>query len=124
MLARTLFLGCAALALFAGVIRAQPAAEPADPRALIASKIPGVRAEDLRVTPVPGLYELTRGTEIAYVTADGKYALSGDLIELSHNDNLTETHRRDLRAKLIAAIPESEMLVFGPRDPKYTVTVF
>ncbi|HEV7445308.1 MAG TPA: DsbC family protein [Steroidobacteraceae bacterium] len=124
MLTRIFSSGCAAL-LLAGVIHAQPPAEqPADPRAQIASKIPGVHAEDLRPTPVPGIYELTRGTEIAYVTADGKYAISGDLIELARNDNLTETHRRDVRAKLLGAIPESEMLVFGPRDPKYTVTVF
>jgi thiol:disulfide interchange protein DsbC len=67
---------------------------------------------------------LTRGADIAYVTADGKFAFSGDLLSLANNDNLTETHRRDVRLKLIDAIPESEMLVFGPRDPKYTVTVF
>jgi thiol:disulfide interchange protein DsbC len=96
----------------------------ADPRAQIASKIPGTRAEDLRPTPISGIYELTRGTEIAYVTTDGKYAISGDLIDLAANDNLTETRRRDMRAKLIGAIPENQMLVFGPRDPKYTVTVF
>lgn len=100
------------------------AEQPADPRALIASRIPGTRVEDVRPTPVTGLYEVIRGADIAYVTADGKYALSGDLIELAKNDNLTETRRRDVRAKLINAIPESEMLVFGPRDPKYTVTVF
>jgi len=124
MLARIFSFGCT-LALLAGVIHAQPPAQqPADPRAEIAGKIPGTRAVDLHPTPVSGLYELTRGTEIAYVTADGKYALSGDLIELASNDNLTETHRRDIRAKLIGAIPESEMVVFGPRDPKYTVTVF
>jgi thiol:disulfide interchange protein DsbC len=58
------------------------------------------------------------------VTSDGKYAINGDLYDLSANDNLTEQHRRDMRAKLIGAIPESEMVVFGPRDPKYTVTVF
>ena len=101
-----------------------PPAAAADPRAEIARKIPGVRAEDLRSTPIAGIYELTRGTEIAYVTTDGKYAISGDLIDLTKNDNLTEARRRDTRAKLIGAIPESEMLVFGPRDPKYTVTVF
>jgi thiol:disulfide interchange protein DsbC len=124
MLTRIFSFGCT-LALLAGVIYAQPPAQqPADPRAEIAGKIPGTRAEDLHPTPVSGLYELTRGTEIAYVTADGKYAFSGDLIELASNDNLTETHRRDIRAKLIGAIPESEMVVFGPRDPKYTVTVF
>jgi thiol:disulfide interchange protein DsbC len=103
----------------------QQAATPqADPRAEIAAHIPGARADELRATPVPGIYELTRGTEIAYVTVDGKYAFSGDLYELSSNNNLTEQHRRELRVKRMAAFPESEMLIFGPRSPKYTVTVF
>ncbi|MBS0418478.1 MAG: DsbC family protein [Proteobacteria bacterium] len=95
-----------------------------DPRAVIAKQFPGTRVEDIRPTPVAGLYELSHGPEIVYVTADGKYALNGDLLDTSNNDNLTEAHRRAARAKLINAIPESEMLVFGPRDPKYTVTVF
>jgi thiol:disulfide interchange protein DsbC len=96
----------------------------ADPRAEVASHISGARPEELRATPVPGVWELTRGFDIAYVTADGKYALTGDLVDLATNDNLTETRRRELRAKAIAAFPETEMLVFGPKDPKYTVTVF
>jgi thiol:disulfide interchange protein DsbC len=104
----------------------QPAstAPKADPRAEIASKIPGARPDDLRASPIPGIYELTRGAEIAYVTSDGKYVINGDLYDIAANDNLTEQHRRDTRVKLIAAIPESEMLIFGPKDPKYTVTVF
>jgi thiol:disulfide interchange protein DsbC len=107
--------------LLAGASRAQ---QPADPRPLIVSKFPGTRVEDVRPTPIAGIYELIRGADIAYVTADGQYAFSGDLIELAKNDNLTETRRRDTRVKLIGAIPESDMLVFGPREPKYTVTVF
>jgi thiol:disulfide interchange protein DsbC len=105
----------------------QPQAQPqagADPRADVASRIPGTRAEQLRATPVQGIYELTRGAEIAYVTADGKYAITGDLYDLGANDDLTETHRREVRARLIAAFPQSDMLIFGPKDPKYTVTVF
>jgi len=104
--------------------QSQPPPPKADPRAAIASHIPGTRPDDLRPSPIPGLYELTRGTDIAYVTADGKYALTGDLYDLGSNDNLTEQHRRDLRVKAIAAVPESEMLIFGPTDPKYTITVF
>jgi thiol:disulfide interchange protein DsbC len=98
--------------------------ETPDPRSDIASKIPGVRAEELRPSPIAGMYELTQGTDIAYVSSDGKYAINGDLIDLAKNDNLTESRRRDARAKLIGAIPETQMVVFGPRDPKYTVTVF
>src|SRR5262249_43541073 len=101
----------------------QPAASP-DPRAQIVGKIPGTRVEDLRPTPIPGIYELVHGVDIAYVTADAKYAISGDLIDLAANDNLTEQHRREARAKLIGAIPDSDMVIFGPRSPKYTVTVF
>ena len=85
MLARIYVLGCA-LALLAGVTRAQDqnaAQPPADLRAQIASKIPGTRAEDLHPTPVAGIYELTRGTDIAYVTVDGKYAISGNQLTLT-----------------------------------------
>ena len=115
MLARALL----SILLIASVAQAED-----DPRAVIAKQFPGTRAEDVRPTPVAGLYELTHGTEIVYVTADGKYALNGDLLNLANNDNITESHRQAARAKLISEVPESEMLVFGPQTPKYTVTVF
>src|SRR6187399_550985 len=83
-----------------------------DPRAVIAKQFPGTRVEDIRPTPVAGLFELTHGAEIIYVTTDGKYALNGDLINIdNNNDNLTEGRRRAVRAKLINAIPDSETLV-------------
>jgi thiol:disulfide interchange protein DsbC len=97
---------------------------PVDARVEIAKKIPGARADDLRSTPIPGVYEYTHGTEIVYVTADGKYAISGDLYDLKSNENLTEAHRREVRLKLLATFPEDQMLIFSPKDPKYTVTVF
>jgi thiol:disulfide interchange protein DsbC len=106
---------------FAAAVHAD---QTSDPRADIASKIPGVRAEDLRPSPISGMYELTQGADIAYVSSDGKYAINGDLIDLAKNDNLTESRRRDSRAKMIDSIPETQMVVFGPKDPKYTVTVF
>jgi len=113
-----------ALCAAAQLLAAQEPAPQADPRAAIAAHIPGARADELRASPVPGVYELARGSDIVYVTTDGKYAFSGDLYELASSNNLTEQHRRELRVKRIAAFPESEMLVFGPPAPKYTVTVF
>ncbi|MGO9803194.1 MAG: DsbC family protein [Steroidobacteraceae bacterium] len=112
-----------ALCAVAGNVPAQQTPPPADPRAALATQI-GAHADELRPTPISGVYELTRGSDIAYVSADGKYAFTGDLIELNGSNNLTEQHRRELRLKAIAAFPESEMLVFGPKEPKYTVTVF
>lgn len=126
MIANRLLLLLALCGAAAG-LPAQPAAAPtpkADPRAEVAAHIPGARPEELRATAVPGVWELTRGADIVYVTGDGKYAFTGDLVELANNNNLTEQHRRELRVKAIGNFPESEMLIFGPKDPKYTVTVF
>jgi thiol:disulfide interchange protein DsbC len=96
-----------------------------DPRAEIAAKIPGgAKAEELKESPIPGVYELARGTDIAYVSADGKYAIAGDLYEMESSTNLTEKSRRSERVKLLASMPESQMVVFAPKDTKYTVSVF
>lgn len=103
----------------------QPLAPPkGDALTEVASHIPGARPDQLRVSPIQGIYEFTRGAEIAYVTSDGKYAIAGDLYDLTANDDLTEVHRREVRQHLISAVPETDMVIFGPKDPKYTVTVF
>jgi len=101
-----------------------PTATAPDPRIAIAAKMAGVKPEDLHATPVPGVYELLRAGDAAYVSADGKYAIIGDLYETGSNNDLTEVRRRDLRLKLLAAIPETQMVVFGPQNPKHTITVF
>jgi thiol:disulfide interchange protein DsbC len=103
---------------------ADPPVAAADPRIELAKKIPGTTPDELHASPIPGIWELVRGTDVAYVTSDGKYAISGDLYDLAKNDNLTEVRRRDIRRQLLASVPESDMVIFGPRDPKYTVTVF
>ena len=105
------------------VVAAQPESPP-DPRAAIATKIPGTKAEDLHTSPIPGVYELMRGTDAAYVSSDGKYAIVGDLYDLGSNDNLTEARRRDARLKLLATVPESQMVIFGAKEARHTITVF
>ncbi len=89
-----------------------------------ATRIPGVKKEDIRPTPVAGVFEVRRGADIVYMSGDGQYVFTGDLYNVSTKNNLTEAHRRLLRQKLIEAIPESQMVIFSPPQPKYTVTVF
>ncbi|HEY4339349.1 MAG TPA: DsbC family protein [Steroidobacteraceae bacterium] len=108
---------------------ATPAATPSavtavDPRVAIAAKMQGVKPEDLHATPIPGMYELLRGSDAAYVSPDGKYAILGDLYETGTNNDLTENRRRDQRLKMLAAIPEAQMVIFGPENAKHTITVF
>jgi thiol:disulfide interchange protein DsbC len=108
---------------FSSLAMAEPAA---DPRAALAKQLPGAKPDDLRPSPIPGIWEWARGGDIAYVSSDGKYAIDGDLYDLAKKDDLTEAHRREVRSRVLAEIPESDMLVFSPpaKDVKYTVTVF
>jgi thiol:disulfide interchange protein DsbC len=112
---------------------AAPAAKAAAPvpagdaRIALAAKIPGAKAEDLRPTPVPGVFELVHDSDISYVTEDARYVFSGDLYQITGKGdfpNLSEVRRRELRLAALAAMPESNMLVYGPADAKHTVTVF
>jgi len=79
---------------------------------------------DLKPSPIPGLYEMVFGTRIAYVSADGRYMLTGDLIDLDSRRNLTTTRRGVLVLKSIDAMGEANMIILGPAKPKRTLTVF
>ena len=108
----------------AGAAAPSSTSSKADPRASIVKKIDGLKLEDVRMTPVTGIYEITRGSEISYTSIDGRYVIIGDMIDLDSDANLTENRRRTIRNRLIESVPESEMLVFSPKDPKNTITVF
>jgi len=99
----------------------------ADPRVQLAAKIPGSKPEDFRATPVAGIFELTHGSDISYVSADAKYVFSGDLYRVAAKGdfpNLSEGRRRELRLAKLGEVPESQMLVFGPEKASHTITVF
>jgi thiol:disulfide interchange protein DsbC len=58
------------------------------------------------------------------VSSDGRYAIVGDMIDLDSDANLSENRRRGIRQRLIETVPENEMVLFSPKNPKYTITVF
>ncbi len=99
--------------------------EPAaDPRAAIAAKFPEIAPEKIVPSPVQGLYEVRIGSKIAYVSADGRYLLQGEIIDLSTDRNLTESRREGLRRDVLGGMSEADMIVFSPPKPTSTITVF
>ncbi len=97
---------------------------PPEVRARVVARLPGATPNDVAASPVPGLYEVTMGGLIAYVSEDGKYLLSGNVYDLDTQTNLTASRRTAVRAKALATASESQMIVFGPPNSKMTVTVF
>lgn len=99
-------------------------AETSDARSAIASKFPGVKAEDVRKSPIDGMYEVRMGADTAYVSADGRYVISGDLYEIDSRINLTEQGRSKARSSALAKLDERDTIVFAPASAKHTITVF
>jgi thiol:disulfide interchange protein DsbC len=90
----------------------------------VVSKLHDASPADVTASPIPGLYEVTMGSLIAYVSADGKYLLSGNVYDLDTQTNLTASKRNSARAKALASVREDQMIIFSPAKPKMTVTVF
>lgn len=78
-------------------------------------------------SPLKGFYQVNlSGGNMLYVTKDGRHFIAGDLYQVTSGDlvNLTTTGRNVRRKEMIAAIDESEMLIFAPAKIKASVTVF
>ena len=116
----------AALGLAAALaaLAADPKPDPkADPRAAIAKKLE-VPVDAVRPSVVAGLYEVAHGGEVLYVTGDGRYAFTGDLYETDKGKNLTEQRRSETRLAALKTVADEEAIIFSPKTPRYTVTVF
>lgn len=90
----------------------------------IVQQIPQLKAEDVRSTPIPGIYEVTVGPVVLYVSADGRYVIRGNLFDIKEDINLTEQRQRKARKDVLATLTEDELISFGPEDAKHVITVF
>jgi thiol:disulfide interchange protein DsbC len=116
----------AALAVFAvaPAIAEEVDAELEQVRQKVNEMFQVINPEDVTPSPIDGWYTIHRGAVIAYVSADGRYLLQGDMIDLDQNVNLSDAIRNDSRRALMSAIPDEEVIAFSPTEVKYSVTVF
>lgn len=86
--------------------------------------IPGVTPEQIRKTPIEGLYEVTVGPRVIYVTADGRYVIQGELLDLVDRVNLTEPAVKRARLTALEELGLDNMIVFPAKQPTHWITVF
>jgi len=92
----------------------------------LAKTLVGVEASGIADSPLPGMYEVAVGSNVAYVTSDGRFLLQGDLYDLNTNENMTETRRARERVNMLAGVDAADMIVFSPKseDVEHTITIF
>jgi thiol:disulfide interchange protein DsbC len=86
--------------------------------------IPGSTPDSVAESVIPGLYQVSYGPDVIYITKDGHYVLQGDLVDTGTRENLTEAVRSVARLKLINGVDQKSMIVFAPKEVRHTVTVF
>ncbi len=101
------------------------AAPEDDIRAALTRVVPNIQIDKISPSPVDGLYEVLVGTQLMYVTGDGRYYVDGRIVDLKTREDLTEPRLSGARKKLVDGVGESEMVVFEPSaKAQHTVTVF
>lgn len=111
-----------------GLLFSLSAAAADAPEALmeqLKSLVPGQIPDSVTETPVSGVYEVAYGPQVFYFSADGRYLLRGEMVDLKAGLNLTEQRKGSARLEAIEAIGEKSMLVYAPKgEARHTITVF
>jgi thiol:disulfide interchange protein DsbC len=92
--------------------------------AAVQKMIPDIPLEAIQPSPLPGLFQVMVPPQMFYVSADGRYAFDGDMIDLQTGVNVSDALRGKMRAAAVNAQGEAAMIVYGPKKPQHTVTVF
>ena len=111
----------AALVLSSGLALASPEQKI---RQALKEIAPDLKITNIQPAPIKGLYEVMAGTDLMYITADGRHFISGHIVDLKTREDLTEPRLSEARKRLIDAVGEDAMVVFGDKDAKHTITVF
>ncbi|MCC8987170.1 MAG: DsbC family protein [Candidatus Contendobacter sp.] len=85
----------------------------------------GEKPDSIQPAAIAGLYEVIVGGQVLYLSADGRFVVQGDILDLDSHANLTDNRRGELRDKAIDTVAEKDMVVFAPEGPvRHTVTIF
>lgn len=97
---------------------------PTEVTAALEKIVPGIAPDRIEKSALPGLYEVSFGPSVVYVSADGRYLIQGDMVDLTTGRNFTRDRRRAHRRESMRGVNDRDVVAFGPVDAKYTVNVF
>ncbi len=116
--ALALLIGCTLL----GATLAVHAGNSASVEVRLARQL-GLKPADVTPAPIPGLYRITIGPVVTYASADGRYLIRGDIIDMRGGENLTANQRAQARLAYLTRLDPSDMIVFVSPHPRRSITV-
>mgnify|MGYP000857258866 CR=1 FL=1 len=92
-----------------------------------------IEVANLRRSPLPGIYKVDLNGQLAFVSEDGGFLISGEMYQVNpgYLVNLQEEERREQetafapqRAKMLAAVDKKDLVVYSPDEVKGHIYVF
>ena len=114
-----------ALVLLAACAQAEdPQLEKVRKAVAASPSLQGITPDMVTPSMAPGLYQIRKGSAFGYVTADGRYLITGDMIDLVTGEELTEKQREGARLAVLNQFGPEDVIEFPAKSPKHVVTVF
>ncbi|MDH4377507.1 MAG: DsbC family protein [Ramlibacter sp.] len=100
-------------------------AQEAQIRKAITERLPQLGAvEEVRKTPIAGLFEVRIGLDLFYTDAQGNYLIQGQILDTKNKRNLTEERVEKLSAIDFASLPVADAFTIVRGNGKRKVAVF
>ncbi|ABM56248.1 putative thiol:disulphide interchange protein (periplasmic) [Verminephrobacter eiseniae EF01-2] len=100
-------------------------AQEAQIRQALAERFPKLeKIDEVRATPLVGLYEVRIGTDLYYTDAKGDYVLHGNLIDAKSRRNLTQERVNKLLAVDFSTLPLKDAVTIVRGDGRRRLAIF
>lgn len=87
--------------------------------------VPGETPSAILKMPVPNWYQVMYGMQVFYMSADARFLVQGDIIDLKERVNFTEQAENVQRKAALKSLKDENTIVFAPEgETKYTINVF
>lgn len=127
-MARSLFCSpiLLATALLAGLSSTAARADEAAIRKAIAARLPQFpKVDEVRKSPIPGLYEVRVGTELYYADENGDHLIDGGhIVATKTRENLTQARIDEITRIDFAALPLKDAIVWKQGSGARKIAVF
>ena len=90
----------------------------------LAKLFPSTKPTQVAKSELPGFHQAILAGQVFYVSDDGKYLIRGNVFDIDSRTDIGERQLAAMRKSALAKIPADKQIVFAPKDPKYTVSVF
>ncbi|MEI7784823.1 MAG: DsbC family protein [Betaproteobacteria bacterium] len=104
---------------------AQTPAQEAAIRKNLGERLPGLpKIDEIRRTPMNGLFEVRMGNEIVYTDADGSHLIQGQLVDTRSRRDLTQERQDKLSAIAFDSLPFKDAFTIVRGNGKRKLAVF